>query len=82
MSPLKEFIGCTIKRDLDKMTLNIYQYHLITKTTQGFNNRVKSTMTSNTPSTSHRGVVRNQETGTNTSKDLRNRFISDAGSLM
>ena len=58
MSPLKEFIGCTIKRDLNKTTLNIYQYHLITKTTQGFNNGVKSIMTSNTPSTPHMGYWR------------------------
>ena len=30
-----------IKSDLIKMTLNIYQPHKITKTTQGFNNDVK-----------------------------------------
>ena len=35
MGRLEEFVGCTIKRDLTKTTLNISQPHIITKTTQG-----------------------------------------------
>ena len=37
MGELEDFVGCTIKRDLTKKTLNIYQPDLITKITQGFN---------------------------------------------
>ena len=37
MGELEEFIGCTIKRDLTKMTLKISQTDLINKMTQGFN---------------------------------------------
>ena len=44
-----------IKRDLTKMTLNISQPHLITKTTN-----MKSLMNLNTPDTLHTGIVWNQ----------------------
>ena len=37
MGELEEFIGCTIKRDLTKMNLKIYQPDLINKMTQVFN---------------------------------------------
>ena len=60
MGELEDFIGCTIKRDLTKMTLNISQPDIINKTTQGFNEDMQSLMTFNTPATSHKGVVRNQ----------------------
>ena len=59
MGELEDFIGCTIKRDLTKMTLNISQPDIINKTTQGFNEDMQSLMTFNTPATSHKGVVRN-----------------------
>ena len=60
MGELEDFIGCSIKRDLTKMTLNISQPDIINKTTQGFNEDMQSLMTFNTPATSHKGVVRNQ----------------------
>ena len=34
---LKDFVKCTIKSAITKMTLNISQTDLITKMTQGFN---------------------------------------------
>ena len=37
MGELEGFVGCTIKRDLIKMTLKIYQLNIITNMTQGFN---------------------------------------------
>ena len=49
-----------IRRDLTKMTLDIYETDIITKITQGFNEDVKSHMTFNTPDTTHQGVVLNQ----------------------
>ena len=60
MSELENFWGCTIKHDLTKMTLNIYQTHLITKMAQVFNNYVKSLMTFNASSILHKGIVNNQ----------------------
>ena len=66
---LEDFVECTPKCDLTKMTLKIYQLHLIIKMTQGFNEDVKSLMTFNTPYTSYKGVVSNQET------DKKNRMI-------
>ena len=36
MVELEDFIGCTIKRDITKMTLKIYQLDLINNMTQGF----------------------------------------------
>ena len=37
MGELEDFVGCTIKRDLTNITLNISQPDIINKTTQGFN---------------------------------------------
>ena len=70
MGELEEFLGCTIKRDLTKMPLNISITDLITKMTQGFNKDVKSLMTFNTLSTPHKRIVRNQETNTKISYNL------------
>ena len=50
MGELEDFIGCMIKRDLTKMTLNISQPDPINKMIQGFNRDMKSLMTFNTPS--------------------------------
>ena len=41
MGELEDFVGCTIKRDLANMNLNISQPHLMNKTTQWFNKDVK-----------------------------------------
>ena len=41
MGELENFLGCTIKRDLTKMNLNIYRQDIITKMTQGFNKDMK-----------------------------------------
>ena len=57
---LDDFVGCRMKCDLTKMTLKTCQPHLITKMTQEFNNNMKSLMNSNTPSTPHKEMVRNQ----------------------
>ena len=64
MGGLEDFVGCTIKRDLTKMTLNIFQPGIINKINQGFNEDVKSLVTFDTPDTPHKGIVRNQETYT------------------
>ena len=61
---LEYLVGCKIKCYLTKITLNIYQPRLITITTQGFNEDVKSIMTFNVPATPHKVIVRNQETDT------------------
>ena len=37
MGELDKFLGCTIKRDLAKMTLKLFQPDLITKMTWVFN---------------------------------------------
>ena len=60
MSELEDFVGCMIKRDLTKTTINISQPDLITNMTQGFNEDVKSLMNLNTPNTTHKGIVCNQ----------------------
>ena len=57
MVELVDFVGCTIKRELTKKTLNISQPDLMNKMTQGFNENVKSLMTSNIPDKSHKGMV-------------------------
>ena len=44
------------------MTFNIYQPHIITKMTQGFNKDVKQIMAFSAPDKSHKGIVYNQET--------------------
>ena len=49
MGELEDFLGYEIERGLTNNTLNIYQPHLITKITQGFNKDVKSLITFNTP---------------------------------
>ena len=67
MVKLEDFIWCTIKRDLAKMTLKISQPDQINNIVQGFNEDVKSLMTFNTPDTPHKGILRDQETDTNTS---------------
>ena len=65
MGGIEEFLVCMIKRDLTKMTLNIYQLDLISNMTQGFNEYMKSLMTFNTPATSHKVFFCYQETDTN-----------------
>ena len=60
MGELEDFIGCTIKRDLAKMTLKISQPDLINKMTPGFNEDAKSLITFNTPATPHKGIVYHQ----------------------
>ena len=40
MGELEEFVGCTIKRYLINMTLNIYQPCLVNNITQEFNEDV------------------------------------------
>ena len=67
MGELEDFIGCKIKRDLTRTTLNIYQPDLINNMNQGFNEDVKSLMTFNTPATPHKGIVCNKETDTKAS---------------
>ena len=37
MGELEDFIGCSIKRDLTKMTLKISKPDIINKMAQGFN---------------------------------------------
>ena len=64
MSELEELIGCKIKRDLTKITLNISQLRITTKMTQVFNEDLKSLMNFNNPDTYHNGIVYNQETDT------------------
>ena len=70
MGELEDFIGCRIKRELNKMTLNIYQPDLTYNMTQRFNKDVKLLMTFNTPATPHKAIVCNQETDTKTSDNL------------
>ena len=82
MGPLEDFSGCTLKRDLTKMTLKISQPHIITKTTKGFNKDVKSLMNFNTPATPHKGIVCNQERDTKIYKNLHKRCRSGVGSLL
>ena len=60
MGKVKDFVGFTIKCDLTKMALNIYQPHLINNFNQGFNKYAISLMTLNNKSTPYKGVVRNQ----------------------
>ena len=60
MGELQDFIGCMIKSDLTKMTLNVYQHYLINNMTQGFNEEMKSPINFNTPNSPHKGMVSNQ----------------------
>ena len=64
------------------MTLKISQLDLITKMTQGFNEDLKSIMHLNTLDTSHKGIVRNQETDINISYYLQKIYMSGIGSLL
>ena len=64
------------------MTLKISQPHIISKTTQGFNEDVKSLMTFNNPSTLHKGILYNQETDTKISQNLQKRYRIFIGSLL
>ena len=76
MGELEKLIGCTIKRDLTNMTLNISQPYIIYKMNQGFNGYLKSLMTLNTPATPHMEIVSNQETYTKISYDTPKRYRS------
>ena len=58
--PIEYFIGCTMKHDLAKTTLKIYQTHIITRITQGFNDDLKLCMNLNTPDKMRKRVVLNQ----------------------
>ena len=61
MVKLEDLVGCMIKHDMTKMTLNISQPDLNKKITQEFNKDLKSLMTSNTPDTIHKKNVYSQE---------------------
>ena len=54
MGKLEDFVGCTVRHDLIKMTLKIYQPHLITKITQVFNEYMKSLIKFNAPADPHK----------------------------
>ena len=71
-----------IKRDLTKITLNIYQLNIITNMTQVFNEDVKSIVTFNTPATPNKGIVYNQETDMKISYDLQNIYRSSVVLLL
>ena len=60
MGELEDLAGCTIKRDITKMTINISQPDIITKMPQEFNKNEKSLITFNIPATPHKWIVRNQ----------------------
>ena len=64
MGKLEEFVVCSIRGVLTKITLKTYQPHIINRTNQGSNKGVKSLMTFNTPDKPHKGVVLSQETDT------------------
>ena len=82
MDELEDFAGCAIKWDLSKMTLKIYQPHIITNMTKGLKKYMKLLMNFNNPDTPHKGIVRNQETDTTISYDLQKRYRSGVGSLL
>ena len=65
MGEIEYCLGCKIRCDLTNMNLNVYQPHIITKITQGFDKDLISLMNFNTPDTLHKGVVRNQDIETN-----------------
>ena len=60
MGEPEDFIGCTIKRDLTKTTLNISQPDLINKTNHGFKEDVKSLMAFNNSAKPYKRIVSNQ----------------------
>ena len=82
MGEIEEFVGCTIKPNPTKRTLNIYQPHLINKTTQGFNKDMKSLMKINTQAKTHKGIVSNKEIDTKIEYDLQKRYRSGVGLLL
>ena len=79
MGELEDFVGCMIKRELTKTTLNISQPYLITNMTQGFNKDMKSLIYFNTASTPHKGIVPNKETYTKISYNIKKRYRSGVG---
>ena len=78
---MEKILGYKIKRDLNNITLNISQSHLISKLTQVFNDEVKSLMTLNTPMQHTSGLYKKKETGTNISKYLQKRYRSGVWSI-
>ena len=64
------YAGCTINCDLTKMTINITHLDLITKTTQGFKEDMKSIMNFNTSATQQKGISYKQETDTKLSYNI------------
>ena len=82
MGPLEYFLGCTIKRDLTNITLNISQPHLINNMTKGFNKDVKSLMVLNNLYTLYKGIVRNKLKYTKILNDLQKRYMSVVVSLL
>ena len=82
MGELEDYKKCVIKRDLTKITLNIFQPDIINNMTQGFNKDVKSLMTFNTLDIPHTVIVSNQETDTKIPYNLQKRYISGVGSLL
>ena len=81
-STLEYFVECMIRNELTKMDLNIYQPHIITKITQGFNEELESLMTFNTPATPHNGIVHNQEADKQILNDIQKRYRSGVGLLL
>ena len=79
---LEDFVGCTIKWDVAKINLNIYQPHLITKMTQKFNKDIKSIITFNNPAISHKGIIHNQDKYTKILNNLQKRYSSGVGLLL
>ena len=82
MGELEDFVGCMIKRDLAKTTLNISQPDIINNMTEVFNEDMKSLMTFNTPDIPHNRIVSNQERDTKISYDIQNRHSSGVGLLL
>ena len=82
MGELEYFVGFMIKCDLTKMIPNISQPHIITNTTQVFNEDAKSLMIFNTPDTPHKRIVHNQETDMKISCDIHKRHMSGLGLLL
>ena len=71
-----------IKHNLNKMTLGIFQPHIITKNIQVFNNYMKLLTTFNARATIHKGFLHNQEINTKILNNLHNRYGSGVGSLL
>ena len=82
MIKLEDFLVCMINCELKKTILKASQTHQINKTTQGFNKDVKALMTFNNPDTIHKGIVRNQESGTKISYNIHKRYRSGEGLIL